>query len=61
MRRAGASFLDAFFGSLVTLWAGVTVDALPDIRFVGQALVAAIIAGIVGVMSYARTILQDVE
>lgn len=61
MRQAGAAFLDAFLGSLVTLWAGVTVDALPDIRFVGQALAAAVIAGIVGVMTYVRALLQDVE
>jgi membrane protein implicated in regulation of membrane protease activity len=54
MKHAGMTFLYAFLGSLVTLWAGVTADALPDMRFFVQGIVSAIIAGLVAMMAYAQ-------
>ncbi len=67
-RQAGIVFLDAFLGSLATLIAGsalldvnVEGDALPDVRLLGQMLIAAVIAGAVALLTFARAMLAEGE
>lgn len=63
VKRATVIFADAFLGSLVTLLAGsrfldvnVEGDALPDVRFLTQCIVAGVLAGIIAVVAYLRTL-----
>ena len=61
LRRAVRTFLQAFLGTLLFMWQGLnlTPGALPDWETGQRVLIAALIAGVIALISFTINVLED--